>query len=295
VPATERRPAPTPEVLSTPTSAHLRVWVDGQLYDRPAQALIPALDSGVVVGNGVFEALKVTEQGPFAVRRHLERLDRSARALAMPAPNHAAIREGIAAVLEGRTYAEGKVRITYTAGRGPLGSQAAYGPPTVVVAGDSRALSPVSAKVATSPWSRNEHGALAGVKSTSYAENVRTLAYATERGATEAILLNTAGHVCEGTGSNLFCVFGSEIITPPLSAGPLAGITRDLVLEWCDVREADLSLAEALAADEVFLTSSLRDVQAVHQWDDLELGAPGPVTKEVASIFAERSTEDVEP
>jgi branched-chain amino acid aminotransferase len=249
----------------------------------------------VVVGNGVFEALKVTEQGPFAVRRHLERLDRSARALAMPAPDHGLIREGIEAVLEGRTYVDGKIRITYTAGRGPLGSQAAFGPPTVVVAGDARALSPSTAKVVTSPWSRNEHGALAGVKSTSYAENVRTLAYATEHGATEAILLNTAGRVCEGTGSNLFCVFGGEIITPPLASGPLAGITRDLVLEWCDVREADLSLTEAMAADEVFLTSSLRDVQAVHQWDELELGAPGPVTKTVASVFAERSTEALEP
>jgi branched-chain amino acid aminotransferase len=248
-----------------------------------------------VVGNGVFEALKVTEQGPFSVRRHLERLDRSARALGLPAPDHDQIHTGIEAVLAGRTYTQGKVRITYTAGRGPLGSQAAFGPPTVVVAADSRTLSPASGSVVTSPWSRNEHGALAGVKSTSYAENVRTLAYATEHGATEAILLNTAGNVCEGTGSNLFCVFGSDIVTPPLSAGPLAGITRQLVLEWCGVREADLTLAEAMSADEVFLTSSLRDVQAVHRWDDLELASPGPVTKEVVETFAERSTADLEP
>jgi branched-chain amino acid aminotransferase len=276
-------------------SEHLRVWVDGHLYEDRDDARIPALDSGVVVGNGVFEALKVTEQGPFSVRRHLDRLDRSAQALAMPAPDHDAIRAGIDAVLEGRTYTDGKIRITYTAGRGPLGSQAAFGPPTVVVAADSRTLSPVSAVIVTSPWSRNERGALAGVKSTSYAENVRNLAYANEHGASEALLLNTVGNVCEGTGSNIFCVFGSEIVTPTLAAGPLAGITRDLVLEWFDVREADFSLDEAKAADEVFLTSSLRDIQAVHRWDDLDLPAPGPVTKEVATVFADRSSADLEP
>jgi branched-chain amino acid aminotransferase len=284
----------SPKPTSTVTE-HLRVWVDGQLFDHADNARIAALDAGVVVGNGVFEALKVTPQGPFAVRRHLDRLSRSAQALAMPAPDHDLIRTGIEAVLDGRGYAEGKVRITYTAGRGPLGSQAAYGPPSVVVAADQRSLAPESAVLVTSPWSRNEHGALAGVKSTSYAENVRNLAYATERGASEALLLNTAGRICEGTGSNIFCVFGSEIVTPPLASGPLAGITRQLVLEWCAVTEADLTLAEAQGADEVFLTSSLRDVQAVRRWDDLDLSAPGPVTKEVAATFAERSTADIEP
>ena len=292
---TEQRPEADPRPAPAPVTDHLRVWVDGQLFASQDEARIGALDSGVVVGNGVFEALKVTERGPFTVRRHLERLDRSARSLGMPAPDHGYIEAGIEAVLEGRSYVDGKIRITYTAGPGPLGSQAAFGPPTVVVAADSRTLSPASATIVTSPWSRNEHGALAGVKSTSYGENVRNLAYATERGATEAILLNTAGNVCEGTGSNLFCVFGTEIVTPPLASGPLAGITRDLILEWNDVREADLTLAEAMAADEVFLTSSLRDVQAVHRWDSRDLAGPGPVTQAVAAEFAARCAADLEP
>lgn len=282
---------------TTPTTStdHLRVWVNGELYERADRARVAATDAGFVVGNGVFEALKVTEAGPFAVRRHLQRLNRSAAAMGMPVPDHDLIGQGIAAVLADRAYAEGKVRITYTAGLGPLGSQAAFGPPTLVIAADSRATSPPSAAVVTAPWRRNEHGALTGVKSTSYAENVRGLAYAAERDATEAIFLNTAGLLCEGSGSNVFCVFGDQIITPPLTAGPLAGITRELVLEWCAVTEADLTLAEARAADEVFLTSSLRDVQAVRQWDDLDLAAPGPVTKEVAATFADRSTADLEP
>jgi branched-chain amino acid aminotransferase len=276
-------------------TGHLRVWVDGELFDDPDQARVAATDSGIIVGNGVFEAFKVTEQGPFSVNRHLQRLNRSAAALGMPAPDHDRIRQGVHAVLADRTYAEGKVRITYTAGRGPLGSQAAFGPPSLVVAADSRTVSPPTTAIVTAPWSRNEHGAMAGVKSTSYAENVRGLAYATDRGADEAIFLNTAGNVCEGTGTNIFCVFGSQVVTPPLTSGPLAGITRDLVLEWCPVTEADLTPAEARRADEVFITSSLRDVQGVHRWDDRDLSAPGPVTAEVARVFAERSRANLEP
>jgi branched-chain amino acid aminotransferase len=110
------------------------------------------------------------------------------------------------------------------------------------------------------------------VKSISYAENVRALGYAAQSDASEAIFLNTSGRVCEGTGSNIFLVFGDTIITPPLSSGPLAGITRELIMEWSSVEERDLSLDEAKRADEVFLTSSMRDVQAVGRWDDRDLG-----------------------
>jgi branched-chain amino acid aminotransferase len=278
-----------------PLTDHLTVWVNGRLYGGSKDLSITALDAGLTVGNGAFEALKVTEHGPFALRRHLARLDRSAAALGLPDPDHNVIRRAVEEVLAGRTFTDGKVRITYTAGRGPLGSQTAFGPPTLVVAADARQLSAPSASIVTAPWTRNEHGALAGVKSTSYAENVRSLRYATERAASEAILVNTAGHVCEGTGSNLFCVFGSEIVTPPLSSGPLAGVTRDLLREWCEITEADLTLAEAQAADEVFLTSSLRDVQGVHEWDGLAFPRLGPVTTTVAARFAELSSGNLEP
>ena len=147
----------------------------------------------------------------------------------------------------------------------------------------------------TAPWTRNEHGALAGVKSISYAENVRALGYAAEREASEAIFLNTAGHVCEGTGTNIFLVFGDTVITPPLSSGPLAGITRELIMEWSSVEERDLTLDEAKRADEVFITSSMRDVQGVERWDDQSFGPCGPVTQALASDFAERSEADLDP
>ena len=252
-------------------------------------------DHGLVVGDGVFEALKVTPAGPFAVQRHLDRLSRSAAALNLPAPDHGAIREGIAAVLDRWSHPEAKIRITYTGGEGPLGSQAAFGRTTIVVAVESREPSPPTTAIVTAPWRRNEHGALTGVKSISYAENVRGLAYASSRGAGEAIFLNTAGDVCEGTGSNIFLVFGDTVVTPPLAAGCLAGITREVLLEWDPITERTVAPEEVAAADEVFLTSSLRDVQGVHRWDDRHFPAVGPVTRRVATVFAERSTADLDP
>ncbi len=277
-----------------PTTTALRVWVNGHLYADPSEARVAVTDHGLVVGDGVFEALKVTSAGAFAPRRHLARLDRSAAAMGLPAPDHRVVRSAMEQLLDGQSLTLGKIRITYTGGRGPLGSGAAYGPQTLVVALDSAEAPAPAATVVTAPWSRNEHGALAGVKSTSYAENVRSLAYAVARGGSEAVLLNTAGLVCEGTGSNLFAVIGGTVVTPPLSAGPLAGITRELLLEWCPVEERDLAPDEAMGADEVFLTSSLRDVQPVGRWDGVTFGSH-PVTDRIATTFAERSGADPDP
>jgi branched-chain amino acid aminotransferase len=150
-------------------------------------------------------------------------------------------------------------------------------------------------RVVTVPWTRNERGPVAGLKTTSYAENVVALAWARERGAQEAVFANTAGNLCEGTGSNVFYVVDGELRTPSLASGCLAGITRGLLLEWCQVREVD-EPAEILArADEVFLASTTRDVQAVRYCDGRDLGEAGPVTREVAATWAERELQDLDP
>jgi branched-chain amino acid aminotransferase len=276
-------------------TGQLRIWLNGRLYEDPHQATVAGTDHGLVVGDGVFETLKVTERGAFAVRRHLNRLNRSAAALGLPEPDHGQIREAIDAVLDGRDFPRAKLRIIYTGGRGPLGSEAAYGPPTIIIMLAPVDVSPRLTSIVTAPWTRNEHGALAGVKSTSYAENVRGLGYAANHDASEAIFLNTAGHVCEGTGTNIFVVFGDKVITPPLTSGPLAGVTRELIMEWSAVEQGDLTLDEAKRADEVFITSSMRDVQGVEQWDDQTFGPAHPFTRAVAATFAERSEADLDP
>jgi branched-chain amino acid aminotransferase len=124
------------------------------------------------------------------------------------------------------------------------------------------------------------------VKSTSYAENVVALAGAKERGCTEALFETTTGLLSEGTGSNVFVGIGGRLLTPPLSSGCLAGVTRALVLEWTDAVEEDIPMTAFAEADEVFLTSTGRDVQPVHRVDDRDLPAPGPLTQAALDAWA---------
>ena len=154
---------------------------------------------------------------------------------------------------------------------------------------------PRTSAVVTVPWPRNERGALAGVKSTSYAENVVALAEAARHAASEAIFANLAGHLCEGTGSNVGYVIGGEVRTPTLASGCLAGVTRALLLQWYDVREVDEPIEVLDSAEEIFLLSTTRDVQGVHRWNDRDLEAPGPVTCQLMELWAAREVEDIDP
>ena len=271
----------------------MRAWCNGALVDPHGPAL-SVLDHGVTVGDGVFEAIKVVDNVPFALTRHLQRLARSATGLGLPTPDEDAVRAAVDETLDGQHLTLGRIRITYTAGISPLGSNRDTVSPTLVVVATEAAPFPPSTRAAVVPWPRNERGAVAGLKTTSYAENVIALAYAAERGATEAIFANTAGNLCEGTGSNVFVVFGDTVVTPPLSSGCLAGVTRDLVVEWCAVEERDVSMAELGTADEVFLTSTTRDVQALEAIDDRTFAAH-PVTDKIAAQWREREPVDSDP
>lgn len=273
----------------------MNVWLDGHLVPTE-QARIHVSDHGFTIGDGVFETVKVDNGIPFAITRHLERLAASAAALDLEVPRD--IREGVAAVCaEVADASTARMRITVTGGPGPAGYQRGPRPTVLVTAAPyTPAVGPET--VATVPWRRNEHGALAGVKSTSYAENARALAAARRAGAGEALLLNTAGLVCEGTGTNVFAVLDGIAVTPPLSAGCLAGVTRALVLAWCpEVVEKDLRPDELARAEEIFLTSTTRDVQAVSGLDGTQpaAGAPGPVTARIAAAFATGAAEDSDP
>jgi len=274
----------------------MRVWMNGDLLDDPDAPAVAISDHGFTVGDGVFEAIKVLEARPFALTRHLERLARSAASLGLPPVDDAAVRRGVAAVLDGFGEPLGRLRITYTGGPSPLGSGRGDSPPTLVVAAAPMDVWPTTTSVVTVPWPRNERGALAGVKSTSYAENVVALAYADERGATEAVFANLQGHLCEGTGSNVFYVVDGQLRTPTLASGCLAGITRALLVEWCEVVEVDAPMAQvAEQADEIFLASTTRDAQAVLRWDDRDLPGPGPVTKTVQEEWRRREVDDLDP
>lgn len=273
----------------------MKIWLDGGLRDA-ADATVSVFDHGLTVGDGVFETLKAENGTAFATDRHLRRLARSADGLGLPEPDLDEVAAACAAVLDANPMPYGRLRITYTGGLSPLGSDRGDTGPTLVVALGEAARRPDSTAVVTVPWTRNEKGALAGLKTTSYGENVVALARAHAGGASEALFANTAGRLCEGTGSNVFVVLGGRLLTPPLESGCLAGITRALVLEWTGAEEADLPFEALGEADEVFLTSSLRDVQAVHRLDDRALpGAPGPVTAKAMRVFAERAAAESNP
>jgi branched-chain amino acid aminotransferase len=290
-------PARRPRVGS-PRVAPMRAWLNGTLLDDPTQGAVTVTDHGFTVGDGVFEAVKTLGGEPFALTRHLARLERSAAGLGLPAPDLEDVRRGVTAVLADGATADpiGRLRITWTAGPAPMGSGRGGGPATLVVAYSAIDVAASETTVVTVPWTRNEQGATAGLKTTSYAENVIALAHAQAHGGTEAILANTAGHLCEGTGSNVFYVLDGELRTPSLAAGCLAGITRELVVEWCGAREVDEPLADVRAqASEAFLVSTTRDVQAIVRWDDRELPAPGPVTQRCAETWSAREAETMDP
>mgnify|MGYP003970114517 FL=1 len=269
-------------------------WVNGQLVDRSTPS-ISAVDHAIVVGDGVFETLQVAGGTPFALTRHLARLRFSSDGLGLLPPDDDQVRQAVASVLDADPQA-GLVRITWSSGAGPLGSSRGDGPGTLIVATQKANVWEASTRVHLCPWTRNEHGALVGLKTTSYAENVLALDAAHQRQCSEALFLNTAGLLCEGTGTNLFVVVDGQLVTPPLSSGCLAGITRALVLEVTDAQEGDLHPDDLAQASEAFLTSSTRDVQAISRIDDLALPqAPGPQTQAAAVAFAEVLTNRLDP
>lgn len=282
-----------------------RFWLGEGLVD-PGAARVSVLDHGFTVGDGVFETILVRDGAAFALTRHLGRLQRSLSGMALAGPPPSLVREAVDAVLASATPADGlvrgRLRITVTSGEGPIGSVRGPHAATLVVALAPLAAMDPTTVIATVPWVRNERSAIVGVKSTSYAENAVALASARGRGASEAVLANTLGSLCEGTGSNVFVVVDGEVLTPPLTSGALNGVTRQLVLEWCGggvpMREESLGYDVLHTAHEVFLTSSTRNVQPVVQVLDPLRGRTlpaGPVTAQVAALFAARSASQVDP
>lgn len=272
------------------------VWVNGELH-APEQAKVSVWDHGLMVGDGVFETIKIVNGRSFALTRHLDRLALSAQRMELPTPDLDAIADGIGRLLDSApAWTLGRIRVTYTSGSGPLGSDRGKTGTTSVVIVDEQPPFPETAEVTVVPWPRNERGALSGVKTTSYGDNAKALAYAKARGGGEAIFGNLADNLCEGTGSNVFLVHGGRLVTPTLAAGCLAGVTRSLVLEWFGAEERDVPLRALYEAEEAFLTSTTRDVQPIRLVDQTPLpAAPGPVTKQAMEVFAERAAADLNP
>lgn len=277
----------------------MRAWLNGQLLESPKDRAISVLDHGMIVGDGVFETIKIENGAPFALTRHLDRLLLSANGLGIGTPDIAAIREGIAATLAGQDTPFGRIRVTVTSGIGPLGSPRGNRGLTTTVITEPCDRPPSVSAITTVPWPRNDKGALTGLKTTSYAENALMVEHAMARGASEAVMPNTGGMLCEGTGSNIMYVLDGQLVTPTLESGCLAGVTRALVLEWCqgeldvDVRDEPIEILKR--AEEVMLIGTTRDVQGISRVDDRVLAAPGPITAKAQEIWARESARGIDP
>lgn len=284
-------------------------WINDGLVPI-ADAQVSVLDHGFTVADGVFETLLVSDGQVFALDRHLARLAKSASGLGLASPDLELISKGISMVLgENQKVDFGRVRVTLTSGSGPLGSDRISGDPTLVISLAEQSAWPASTAILLVPWTRNENSPLAGLKTTSYAENVYALAAAKRHGFSEAIFCDTSGRLCEGTGSNIFFIKNEQIITPSEASGLLRGVTRDLVIELAqesgyEVVERDVDPLELWSAEELFITSSTRDIHPISELARLTIDdavvdrrqvESGLATQELAKIFLSRRTENLNP
>ncbi|HYV87209.1 MAG TPA: aminotransferase class IV [Candidatus Polarisedimenticolia bacterium] len=266
------------------------IHLGGRLVDAATARIDPA-DRGFLLADGLFETLRVYDGEAFKVEAHLARLAAGAHTLGIPMPAVAEITLAIADTLSANKLRDASLRITLTRGPGQRGLL----PPkdakaTLLIAPSpaaERSLAPMTAHIAS--IRRNEHSPLSRVKSLAYLDNILALREAAEAGFDEALLLNTAGRLAGGSRSNLFLVLDGILITPPLSEGVLAGITRQAVLDLAadagiETREMPLTMADLARAGEALICNSLLEVRALSRIDKRVL-LPGPTANALAERY----------
>lgn len=293
-------------------------WIGGQVLPAD-EAVVSVLDRGLLLGEGVYETCSVIDGQAFALTRHLQRLRRSAAIVGLDVPGtdddlraacssvlhalvdpsaerseHAEVEGAADRAVTGR---RDRVRITVTGGSGPLGPDRGPAEPMLwITAGPTSPWAP-TARVVGSPWPIEHRRPTVGAKTTARVDLGLALVDARRRGADEAVLTNSAGMLCEGTGSNVFLVLDGELHTPSLASGCLAGVTRDLVGTLVAVVERDdLTMEDLRRAPEAFLTSSTRDVHPISTVDDRPLHpVPGPVSRQAAAALRSLQARSMDP
>jgi branched-chain amino acid aminotransferase len=243
-----------------------------------AEATVPATDEGLLRGDGVFEVVRLYEGRPYALDEHLARMERSAANLRLPA-DVATLRAEVGRLLEEAGGVDALLRLVITRG----GRRLALIEPLPE--------HPASIRLATVTFAPTR--VLDGIKSLSYAGNMLATRLAQERGAEEALLVTPHGRVLEGPTSTFFWVSGGRLRTPPLDDHILDSITRRKLLEEIEVAEEPCPLDGLAGAEEAFLASTVREVQAVSAIDGAEIPTGGPLTAEAARALRERIASDL--
>jgi branched-chain amino acid aminotransferase len=278
------------------------VNVDGRLAAE-RDAVVSVFDHGFLFGEGVYEVMRTYRQRPFLYEPHMRRLRASADRIALPLPtSDAEIRERImATIAAAQLPAEAYIRLLVTRGVGEIGYDPANCPaPTVVIIVKphvelAREAYADGVKVALVSVVRNHPESVNPlIKSNNLLNNALAMQEALKRGAAEALMKNHRGEIAECAMSNIFLVTAGAVRTPPITAGLLAGVTRAFVLELAaktGIRafEETLRDEDVAAADEMFFTSTTREIVPVVRVDDRVVGSgrPGPVTQRLRAAFAE--------
>jgi len=264
------------------------------------QANISAYDHGFLYGDGVYETLRTYQGVPFLLDGHLARLRRSAGLIRidwerLPVEPSEEVRKTLLAA----DNEESLIRLAVSRGVGPLGYDPALCPkPSLLVYVQPfdqppEALYQDGARALIVTVRRNPPAALNPyVKSMNLLNNILAAMEALEKGAEEGIMLNLSGNVAEGSNTNVFAVRGGRLLTPPLAAGILDGLTREHVISLClragiPCEETDIRPEELLSADECFLTSTTRELVPIVLIDGRPIGSgkPGPLTKRLLALF----------
>lgn len=284
----------------------MKIYLDGKLLDE-ADARISVFDHGLLYGDGVFEGIRFYNNRVFRLEQHIRRLYDSAKSILLNIPiTPEEMTKAVCDTCRANELSDGYVRLVITRGTGPLGLSPFKCPkPSIIIIACGIQLYPESAYqnglvMASCATRRPTHDTLSPqVKSLNYLNNVMAKVEAIQAGAEEGLLLNERGLVAECTGDNIFIIRNGTILTPPISAGALDGITRGAVFEIAaslgiPMREADISRHDIYTADECFLTGTAAEVIAATKLDQRLIGdgKPGPVTNRVIAAFREltRST-----
>lgn len=247
------------------------LWLHNGEYREATHGILSAAEIGGLNGAGVFETIPLYYGSPFALEDHWQRLVEGANRFGLPCPTLESLARNIADLAERngvRALPLSRARITLLA---PLASESQV---HEVLEIRPPPLHPPEARIITLPFSRNERGALSGIKTISYGENAIALREAKNQGADEAIFPNTMGHLCEGIWTNVFVRLEGHWLTPPLSSGCLPGVTRKHILQLDpEIEEREIGLNRLKDIDAAFLTSSMRGIQPVSTVDGRELNS----------------------
>ena len=250
---------------------------------------------GLLAGWGVFSTLRVAEGVLFAFERHWARIQRDAALLHVPLPENAeAVRARLLELVEANHAYDSTLRVAIVRNGGGMWAGPSNGRASDLIAltADTKDWGH-GVKLAVQPQARHAACEFAGTKILSWAMNLTWLENAQQRGFDEAILLNERGEVAECTSANIFIANGSQVWTPPLNSGCLPGVTREVLLDevrvpGIDVGEKPLLPADLEAADEVFITSTTRDLLPVEEIEGAKVGRTLAAQTALAAAFQTR-------